>query len=96
MKQYYVYILASHKNWTIYIWVTWDIIRRIYEHKNWLIEWFTKKYWVKNLVYFEIYNSIENAIIREKQLKAWSRKNKIDLIETNNPTWADLYETIVQ
>lgn len=95
MSQYYIYILASKKNWTLYIWVTNDLIRRTYEHKNWIIDGFTKKYWVKNLVYFEVYNDIEYAINREKQLKAWSRKRKIELIEVNNPLWKDLYEDLI-
>lgn len=96
MKQYYIYILASQKNWTLYVWVTNNLPKRVWEHKNWILEWFTKRYWIKNLMYFEMYNDIENAILREKQLKAWSRKKKIELIETNNPEWIDLYDNIIQ
>jgi len=91
MKIYYIYILASKKNWTLYIWVTNDLIRRIYEHKNKLIEWFTKEYNVTKLVYFEETNDINTALQREKNLKKWNRCWKIDLIEKLNPNWNDLY-----
>lgn len=95
MKDYYVYIMASKKNGTLYTWVTSDLIKRVYEHKNWIPGWFTKKYVVKNLVYFEIYNDIMDAIEREKQIKAWSRKKKIDLINQDNLDWVDLYNEII-
>ena len=91
MKQYYVYIIASQKNGTIYIGITNDLIRRIYEHKNELVDGFTKKYKIKNLVYYEIFENIENAILREKQLKVWTRKKKLSLFEKQNPNWEDLY-----
>ena len=94
MKQYYVYILASKKNGTLYIGVTNDIIRRTYEHRNGLIEGFTKKYNVKLLVYYEIHQDINEAIKREKALKKWLRKWKIELIEKSNPDWKDLYDEI--
>lgn len=94
MKQYYVYILASKKNGTLYIGVTNSLVRRVYEHKEELIEGFTKKYDVKNLVYYEILNEINEAIKREKALKKWLRKWKIDLIEKMNPEWKDLYYEI--
>jgi putative endonuclease len=94
MKQYYVYILASKKNGTLYIGVTNDIIRRTYEHRNGLIEGFTKKYNVKLLVYYEIHQDINEAIKREKALKKWLRKWKIELIEKSNPNWKDLYDEI--
>lgn len=90
MKNYYIYILASKKNWTLYIWVTNDLIRRIYEHKNKLVDWFTKEYWVNTLVYFEETNDIKVALQREKNLKKWNRKWKLELIEKFNPTWQDL------
>jgi putative endonuclease len=90
-KKYYFYILASKRNWTLYIWVTSDLIKRIYEHKNKLIDWFTKKYWVDKLVYFEETNDIKIALQREKNLKKWNRKWKIELIENFNSKWEDLY-----
>jgi len=95
-KEYYIYILASEKNGTLYIWVTNNLIRRIYEHKNFLVEWFTKKYWIKNLVYFEKFDDIRNAIEREKNIKKWNRSWKINLIEKENPRWSDLYENIIE
>lgn len=91
---WYVYILASRKNWTIYIWVTNNLQRRIYEHKEWLLDWFTKKYNVKNLVCYEEYWDIEYAIYREKILKKWNRSWKIELIEKENPQREDLYDNI--
>ena len=90
MKEYYVYILASDKNGTIYTGVTNNIIRRLDEHKQHLTEGFTSKYNVAKLVYFEQTSSIESAIRREKQLKRWNRAWKIDLIEQRNPLWCDL------
>ncbi len=90
MKIYYIYILASKRNWTLYIWITNDLERRIYEHKNKLIDWFTKKYNVNRLVYFEETNDIKIALQREKNLKKWNRKWKIELIEKFNPAWQDL------
>jgi len=87
---YYVYILASKRNGTLYIGVTNNLERRLYEHKNNLVEGFTKKYSVHNLVYFEEVNDVNAALQREKQLKRWTRKWKIDLIEKENPDWCDL------
>ncbi|HKI77969.1 MAG TPA: GIY-YIG nuclease family protein [Ignavibacteriaceae bacterium] len=95
MSNYYVYILASKKNGTLYIGVTHNLIRRIYEHKEGLIEGFTKKYNVKMLVYYEIHTEINNAIKREKQMKKWYRKWKTKLIEKNNPEWKDLYNKLM-
>ena len=95
MKTYYVYILASKRNGTIYIGVTNNLIRRIYEHKNDLINGFTKKYGVHRLVYFECFGSIEYAIQREKRLKKWNRIWKLELIEKMNPEWKDLYYDLV-
>jgi putative endonuclease len=95
MKQYFVYILASKKNGTLYIGVTNNLIRRIYEHKEGLIEGFTKKYNVKMLVYYEIHKEIREAIKREKAMKKWLRKWKIELIEGMNPEWKDLYPEII-
>ncbi|MBI2597377.1 GIY-YIG nuclease family protein [Candidatus Daviesbacteria bacterium] len=93
--QYFVYILASRRNGTLYIGVTDNLIRRIYEHKNDLVEGFTSKYQIHNLVYFELYEDSNQAILREKRLKQWNRQWKIELIEKNNPKWKDLYSKIV-
>jgi putative endonuclease len=96
VKNYFVYILASKKNGTLYIGVTNDLNRRIYEHKNNLVEGFTKKYNVKTLVYYESTNSIESAINREKQFKKWNRKWKLKLIEEKNPTWEDIEYSFIE
>ena len=95
MKKYYIYILASKRNGTLYIGITDNIARRIYEHRNNLIEGFTKKYGVHRLVYVEAYHYVWDALKREKQLKKWNRAWKIALIEKENPNWADLYETLI-
>ncbi len=87
---YYVYIMASKRNGTLYIGVTNDIVRRVYEHKHGLNEGFTKRYSIKNLVYYETTNDIHEAILREKRLKKWNRAWKIELIEKQNPEWNDL------
>jgi len=91
----YVYILASRKNGTLYIGVTRDLIRRIYEHKSGTVEGFTKKYKVDQLVWFDNSESIIAAIQREKQLKNWKRAWKIQLIEQTNPHWHDLYPALL-
>ena len=88
--------MASKKNGTLYIGVTNNLVRRVYEHKEGLIEGFTKKYNVKNLVYYEVYNDMYEAIKREKAMKKWLRKWKIELIEKTNPDWKDLYEEIIK
>lgn len=93
-KQYYVYILASHRNGTLYVGFTDHLIRRIYTHKNDIVQGFTRKYEVHRLVYFEIFEDREEAIKREKQLKKWHRKWKLELIEKTNPDWKDLYDKI--
>ncbi len=93
-KIYCIYILASKKNGTLYIGVTSNPQKRIYEHKNDLLEGFTKKYQVHLLVHFEIFNDSYTAISREKQLKKWDRKWKLDLIEKENPCWKDLYNQL--
>jgi len=94
-KIWYVYILANKKDGVLYIWVTNNLIRRIYEHKEWIADWFTKKYCVKNLVYYEECPSMESAIIREKQLKWGNRQKKIELINSINKHWGDLYREII-
>ncbi|MBN2676179.1 MAG: GIY-YIG nuclease family protein [Alphaproteobacteria bacterium] len=93
-KQYYVYILFSQKNGTLYVGVTSDLVRRVWEHKNKVVEGFTKKYNVDKLGYYEVFEEIEYAIIREKRLKKFLRKEKLDLIEKQNPKWIDLYDEI--
>lgn len=93
-KHSYIYILANQRNGTIYVGVTSDLIKRIYEHKNRVFEGFTKKYNIHSLVYYEQFDDIENAIEREKQLKSWKRNKKILLIEKQNPTWRDLSEEL--
>ena len=94
MKSYYVYILASKRNGTLYIGLTNDLKKRVYEHNNSFVEGFTNKYSVHSLVYFEQCNDIESVIKREKQLKKWNRKWKLELIERENPQWKDLYEDL--
>jgi putative endonuclease len=88
---YYVYILASQKHGTLYIGVTNDLIRRVYEHRTDAVAGFTKRYGVHTLVHFEQTENVESAIQREKRLKKWSRAWKIKLIEDSNPDWTDLY-----
>lgn len=95
MKKGYVYILFNKRNGTLYTGVTSDIVKRIYEHKNKLVDGFTKTYSVDKLGYYEISDNMESAIIREKQIKAGNRKNKLKLIESINPNWDDLYYDIV-
>ncbi|MGD8493609.1 MAG: GIY-YIG nuclease family protein [Desulfobacterales bacterium] len=90
-----VYILASKRNGTLYIGVTSDLVRRIWEHKNNIVEGFTKRYNVHRLVWYEMHESMESAIAQEKRLKNWRRKWKLELIESNNPNWIDLYDEIV-
>jgi putative endonuclease len=89
---HYVYILASKKNGTLYIGVTTDLKKRVWQHKNKEIEGFTKKYGVDKLVYFESYDEYWDAANREKRLKKWNREWKIELIEKQNPDWNDLYD----
>lgn len=89
-KQYYVYILTNKTNKVLYIGVTNDLERRIFEHRNKLVEGFTKKYNLNKLIYYEVTDDIRSAIEREKQLKNWHRDWKINLIEGFNPTWKDL------
>lgn len=95
MKNGYVYILFNKINGTLYIGVTSNLIKRIYQHKNKLADGFTKKYNVDKLGYYEIYEDITVAIEREKKLKNTSRKKKLELIEINNPNWNDLYYDLI-
>lgn len=91
MWQYYVYILASKKYGTLYIGITSDLIKRIHQHKEHVVDGFTNKYKVHQLVYYEIHEDVREAILREKQIKKWNRDWKINLIEQDNPYWLDLY-----
>ena len=91
-KNYYVYILASKRNGTLYTGITSNLVKRVWEHKEKVIEGFTKKYNVDKLVYIEQFRDPENAIKREKRLKKYSRKWKLHLIEEDNPDWDDLYD----
>ena len=95
-KTYYVYIMASKRNGTLYIGMTNDLIRRVYEHKNNSADGFTNKYRVHNLVYWEQSNDVESAIQREKQLKKWKRQWKLVLIEKHNASWQDRYEQLLE
>ena len=92
---YFVYLMASKKNGTLYAGVTSDLIRRVYEHQNNLVEGFTSRYAVHRLVWFDSTSSVESAIEKEKQIKNWKRDWKVELIEKSNPEWLDLYETLV-
>ena len=94
-KQYYIYILASEQYGTLYIGVTSNLIKRVYEHKSDLVEGFTKSHHVHNLVYYETSDDINSAIAREKQIKKWKRKWKTELIERENPEWKDLYSELL-
>ncbi|HUB84066.1 MAG TPA: GIY-YIG nuclease family protein [Rhizomicrobium sp.] len=93
-KTYYVYIMASERNGTLYIGVTNDIARRVWEHREGLTGGFTKKYGVKMLVHFEPFGDVYDAVNRETNLKKWKRRWKIELIEKENPEWEDLYEKL--
>ena len=94
MKQFTVYILASAKNGTLYIGVTSDLVKRIWQHKSKIMEGFTNKYGVYLLVWYELHETSESAIHREKRLKKYTRLQKLKLIEMNNPEWQDLYQKL--
>lgn len=94
-KQPCVYMLASRRNGTLYIGVTSELIPRVWKHKNNLVDGFTKRYGVNRLVWYEQHNTMESAIQREKQMKKWRRKWKMELIEKENPEWRDLYNDFV-
>ena len=93
---YYVYILTRSRNSTFYVGVTNDLIRRVYEHKIGLADGFTKKYEIKKLVYYEYFDDIYNAISREKVIKKWKRRYKINIVESINPQWKDLYFELIK
>ncbi len=88
-------MLASGRNGTLYLGVTSDIVRRVWEHKNDFVEGFTRKYGVHTLVWYEMHETMESVITREKAIKAWKRKWKLELIENDNPQWLDLYEKLI-
>ena len=94
-KQYYVYIMTNKINTVLYIGVTSDLIKRVYEHKNKLVKGFTKKYNTDKLIYFEVAEETMSAITREKQLKKWNRKWKERIINEQNPGWKDLYYDLI-
>ncbi|MFC1863394.1 GIY-YIG nuclease family protein [Thermodesulfobacteriota bacterium] len=94
-KQPEVYILASKRNGTLYIGVTSDLVKRIWEHKNNIVEGFSKHYNVNQLVWYELHDNMESAILREKRLKDWKLQWKLNLIESTNPGWHDLYDSIL-
>ena len=95
MHSYYVYILASQKNGTLYVGVTNDLVRRVYEHREGVVDGFTRRYGAKMLVHFEVFDDVRFAIGREKRLKKWPRAWKIALIEKDNPDWRDLYHRLL-
>ena len=95
-KSYFVYILASKRNGTLYIGVTSNLLKRVDQHKNNLAEGFTAKYGVHQLMYYQRYRNVNDAIKREKQMKKWNRKWKIELIEKANPEWLDLFDGLVK
>lgn len=95
MKDYYVYILAAEKNGTLYIGVTNNLLERVSQHKKKISKGFTETYSVSKLVYYEQTNDVRSAIEREKQLKKWNRQWKINLIESMNPNWRDLYPELI-
>ena len=94
-KQPTVYILASKRNGTLYIGVTSDLVRRVWEHKNNMVKGFTERYKIHRLVWYESHVEMESAIVREKRLKKWKREWKLEMIEAFNPEWEDLYHKIV-
>lgn len=96
MRTYFIYMLASKRNGTLYTGITNDLIRRVYEHKEGIVQGFTRKYDVTRLVYYEETNDVTEAITREKRIKKWNRRWKIDLIEQHNPGWKDLYNDLIK
>ena len=94
MKQPCVYVLASKRNGTLYVGVTSNLVQRVWQHKNDLVEGFTKRYGVHTLVCYEIHETMESAITREKAIKRWKRDWKIELIQRDNPSWRDLYDDL--
>ena len=96
MKEFFVYILASKKNGTLYVGMTNNLLRRVHEHKHNLVPGFTRRYGVHRLMYYEHFRHADAAINREKKLKRWRRQWKVDLIEKDNPSWEDLFGRLAQ
>ena len=94
-KYYYVYVLANKPRGTTYVGVTSNLVQRVWQHKQEPVDGFTKRYGLKSLVWYEQHEDVQQAILREKQIKNWNRIWKIELIESGNPEWNDLYETII-
>ena len=94
-KYYYVYVLANKPRGTTYVGVTSNLVERVWQHKQEQADGFTKRYGLKSLVWYEQHEDVQEAILREKQIKNWNRLWKIELIESGNPEWNDLYETII-
>ena len=94
-KQYYVYIMTNKRNNVLYTGVTNDLVKRVYEHKKKFVDGFTKKYNIAKLVYYDATRDVEEAILREKKIKAGSRLKKIELVESMNKEWKDLYDEII-
>ena len=94
-KYYYVYVLANKRRGTTYVGVTSNLVQRVWQHKDEQVEGFTKRYGIKMLVWFEQHENVEQAILREKQIKNWNRTWEIELVESFNQEWHDLYETII-
>jgi len=95
-KQPCVYLLASQRNGTLYVGVTSSLVKRIYQHRNNEVEGFTKRYAVHHLVWYEMHETMETAILQEKKIKKWDRQTKLWLIEKQNPEWEDLWDKIIQ
>ena len=95
MKQPCVYLLASQRNGTLYCGVTTNLVKRVWEHKNDVVDGFTQRYGVHHLVWYEVHDTMDSAISREKAIKEWQRKWKLQLIEGMNPLWKDLYDDII-
>ena len=94
MKQPCVYLLASKRNGTLYVGVTSNLVQRVWQHKNDMVEGFTKRYGVHTLIWYEVHETMESAITREKAIKRWKREWKIELIKRDNPSWRDLYDDL--
>jgi len=94
MRRYYTYIMTNQRNTVLYTGVTNDLRKRVHEHKEKLVDGFTKRYNITKLVYYEIFDDVENAIVREKQIKSGSREKKVKLIDAMNKEWRDLYEEL--
>ncbi|MEJ2697444.1 MAG: GIY-YIG nuclease family protein [Candidatus Sulfobium sp.] len=95
-ENFYVYIMASQKRGTLYIGITSNLTKRVYEHRNGIVEGFSKRYAIHRLVYYEVARDAETALSRERQMKKWNRTWKLRLIEAQNPEWRDLYDDLIK